>query len=520
MGLRINTNISALRALRQLQINDRVQSRSLERLSTGLRINRASDDPPGLVISEQLRAQLNGLNRAVENSQNAANLINTADAAVQEISNLLAKVESSLVFVQNTGGASTEQIQAEQDGVDQAITAIDRIVATTRFAGRPLINGTAEFLTSSVPAPINDLFMRSVTFSGGGTSKTLSFSITTVPTRGVIYGSGVTAGPGGAVLRISGPRGTEDVTVGAGASGAAIAAAINSVAAFTGVFASGTVAAGGSRLTLRTEEFGDKQLVRIQIVGGSLVAGAAGSPPTAEGPTVIAAGTLTASGTTSVVIDTGTDGVITFEGQSFTGVGRFFSVLSRSASFAFSLDPDPATPYTPGTTFSFKVLNTGLTFQLNELPRDTDRLFVGIPNLSTGLLGFEKIRDKIAESIGNSAPTGTVLQGGFVNSIKTGGANSLTNNPANATAIIKAAINKVAGVRGFLGAVSADAIEPNINSVGVHIENLSASLSSIRDLDFAQETANFTRAQILFQSTIAVLASANLVPQSVLALLR
>lgn len=516
MGLRINTNISALRALRQLQINDRVQARSLERLSTGLRINRASDDPPGLVISEQLRAQLNGLNRAVENSQNAANLINTADAAVQELSNLLAKIESSLVFVQNTGGASTEQIQAEQDGVDQAIAAIDRIVATTRFAGRPLINGAAEFLVSSVPGEVNDLLIRSVTFSGGTVSKTLSFTIATVPTRGVIYASGLSAGPAGAVIRITGPRGTEDVTVGALASEASIASAINSVAAFTGVFASSTATTG---ITLRTEEFGDKQLVRMQVIGGSLVSlGGSASAPTAEDPTVVLAGTMTASGTSSTVIDTGKNGVITFEGQSFSGVGRFFSVLSRSASFSFALDPDVT--YTAGTSFSFSVKNTGLVFQLNELPRDTDRLFVSIPNLGTGTLGFDPIRDKIAESIGNSAPTGTVMQGGFVNSIKTGGANSLTNNPANATSIVKAAINKVAGIRGFLGAVSADAIEPNINSVGVHIENLSASLSTIRDLDFAQETANFTRAQILFQSTIAVLASANLVPQSVLALLR
>jgi flagellin len=84
---------------------------------------------------------------------------------------------------------------------------------------------------------------------------------------------------------------------------------------------------------------------------------------------------------------------------------------------------------------------------------------------------------------------------------------------------IGVSINQVSKLRGFLGAVTADSIEPNINQLQVHIENLSASLSTIRDLDFAEETANFTKTQILFQSGIAVLASANLIPQSILTLL-
>ena len=114
MGLRINTNISAVTALRTLKINERSQATSLERLSTGLRINRASDDPSGLVISEIIRAQLVGLKQAVENSQNASNLVSVADAALGNISDLLVGINESIIFALNTGGTSPDQIEAEQ----------------------------------------------------------------------------------------------------------------------------------------------------------------------------------------------------------------------------------------------------------------------------------------------------------------------------------------------------------------------------------------------------------------------
>ena len=140
MGLRVNTNASAVTALRNLRLSDAAQSKSLERLSTGLRINRASDDPSGLVISEQLRAQVKSLGQALENTQNASNLIGTAEAALAEVSKLLIDIRESALFALNTGGTSQEQVEAEQDAVDAAIGAIDRIAASTRF-GRTQLRG-------------------------------------------------------------------------------------------------------------------------------------------------------------------------------------------------------------------------------------------------------------------------------------------------------------------------------------------------------------------------------------------
>ncbi|MBI3097660.1 MAG: hypothetical protein HYY93_05345 [Planctomycetes bacterium] len=150
MGLRVNTNRSAVTTLRSLNQTDKRQVTTFERLSTGLRINRASDDPSGLVISEILRGQLGSLQQAVENSTNAANLVSTSEAALTEVSSLLVGIRESVIFALNTGSSSPDQIAAEQDSVDQAIAAIKRIADSTKFGTTRLLNGNSELTTTDV----------------------------------------------------------------------------------------------------------------------------------------------------------------------------------------------------------------------------------------------------------------------------------------------------------------------------------------------------------------------------------
>lgn len=547
MGLRINTNVSALTALRNLQVNDSKQARSLERLATGLRINRGADDPSGLVISEQLRAQITSLNQAVQNSQNAQNMVTTADAAISEVSTLLNEIKSSVVFAQNTSGASLEQILAEQDAVDQSIGAIDRIANTTRFAGRALLNGTSQYQvvsnvdgTGAVSSMLNDVFIRQVVFQPTDTTKTLSFQITQKPLRARIQMTGTVTNASATVsasFRITGSRGTADVTVGGGASNSTIAAAINTVAQFTGVMAS----AAGTDLNLFSEDMGNSAFVRMEMLSGQInttagVINAVSSTSTGldYANVMFNTGLGTAFVAGEVADSKGRDATIAFSGQSFRGVGNAFSISTPIATLSFKIDPDVIAPTAIDTlnerTVNLLVANGGLRFQLNEKAVDTDRVFLGIPNLSSTSLGADTTRDLVASVNGQSTATGGSIidggagvgttQGGFISSIKTGGSNSLLNNAANAANITDSAITQVGVVRGFLGAIVANTIEPNKNVLGTHIESLSKSLSDIRDLDFAAETSNFTKLQILFQSSIAVLASSNLIPQSVLSLLR
>ncbi len=488
MGLRINNNISAFRALRNLRINDRNQASSLERLSTGLSINRASDNPSGLVISEQLRAQISALKQAVDNTQTASGLIATADAALQEVSDLLVGIQDSVVFALNEGGSSPEQVAAEQASVDSAIAAISRIANTTRYAGRALLNGASDFrLLSTTSTGLDNLTLRQFEFSPSVTSATVAVTVgTAAERRGISAGGAVT---GSTVLRITGDRGTADITLAGGAATTAVKAAINAVANVTGVFVSGT---GAAQLAV-SEEFGSKRLADITVVSGDFAG-------------------VTAGGKRGVG-NAGVDAVASINGNSFTADGRQFSVQTANLSASFAVAPGTAA----ATTLSFKVEKSGLGFQIGTDAAATDSLRVGIQSVSSSVLGAETIADSVA--VAGGAP-GTTTQFGFLESLKTGGANDLDSNPGNARKIIDAAINQVAGLRGFLGAVQSQTLEPNIDSLGIAIENLVAAESSIRDLDFAEETANFTRTQILFQAGTSVLASANLIPQSVLTLLR
>ncbi len=497
MGLRINTNTTAIRALRNLRINDRNQARSLERLSTGLRIVRASDDPSGLVISEQLRTQISSLNQAVDNTQNASNLIATADAALSELADLLIKIRDSVTFALNTGPSSPEQIEAEQDSVDQAISAIDRIANTTRFADSSLLNGNRSIQVLANSNEINDLNLRSVNFAAGATSATYQVTVNVSGEFALLSLDGFDVPAGSSVtLRITGPRGTADLTVGTSATDAtsqvvAVTSAVNRLAAFTGVFASNI----GDTVRLRSEDVGADQAISVEVIDGD--------------GTTDNAGALTV-GTRR--FDVGENYELNINGVQFEGSGRRFSIVSQFLDAEFSLEP-----LTALGVYSFRIRNSGMFFQLNTEPLPTDGIQVGVRPMNAATLGFEEIDDFITQHNGGDLAD---MQGGFLTSLRTGAANDLVNDPGNAALIVSESLNSVNALRGYLGALQAQTLEPNIDALGVAIENLQASESSIRDLDFAEETSTFTRNQILFQAGTAVLASANLIPQTVLTLLR
>lgn len=142
MSLMINRNLSALNAWRNLTLSDSNLSRSMERLSSGVRINRAADDPAGLAISEKLRAQVNGFDAAVKNSETAINLVQTAEAGLSKVSTLLIKLRGLAVDSANAGTADRQTLAANQDEVTQILESIDRIAKNTRYGTKKLLDGT------------------------------------------------------------------------------------------------------------------------------------------------------------------------------------------------------------------------------------------------------------------------------------------------------------------------------------------------------------------------------------------
>lgn len=144
MSLRINHNIAALDAQRNLVNTTNMLSQSMEKLSSGFRINRASDDPAGLVISEQFRAQVAGLNRAISNSEGSINMIQTAEGALTEINNLLVKMRELAIHAANEGFNDTAQLDADQSEIANSMATIDRIAANTQFGTKKLLDGSKD----------------------------------------------------------------------------------------------------------------------------------------------------------------------------------------------------------------------------------------------------------------------------------------------------------------------------------------------------------------------------------------
>ena len=147
---RINTNISSLIAQNNLARANSDLAVRLRRLSTGLRINSGADDPAGLIVSDRLRSELEGLGQAIDNSERASSVIATTEAHLAEVSDLLNSIKSLIVEAANTGGVSDEEIEANQLQIDSAVESITRISNTASFAGLQLLNGALDYLTSGV----------------------------------------------------------------------------------------------------------------------------------------------------------------------------------------------------------------------------------------------------------------------------------------------------------------------------------------------------------------------------------
>src|SRR3954453_4739823 len=142
MSLRVNTNTMAFNAYRNLSATDTSMGKSLEKLSSGLRINRAGDDASGLVISENLRSQVGGLKQAVRNAQDGISVVQTAEGALTEVHSMLQRMRDLAVQANNTGGLNARAKTNIQSGVTQLKSELDRIAGTTTFNGKKLLDGS------------------------------------------------------------------------------------------------------------------------------------------------------------------------------------------------------------------------------------------------------------------------------------------------------------------------------------------------------------------------------------------
>jgi flagellin len=471
---RINTNVASLVAQRGLNSSQKNLNETLQRLSSGLRINRGADDPAGLIASEGLRSEISGINQAIDNSSRASNVISTAEGALSEVASLLLNVKSLVVQAANTGALSSDEIKANQLQLDSAVESITRISNTTTFAGLKLLNGNLDYVTSGVAnTAITALHINQANF-GTATSIPVNVNvITSAQTADLEFRSGSVASS--VTLEISGANGVETLTFTSGTAASAIAFAVNGVGDTTGVTADYVNGNPASGVAFHSSGYGSKSFVSVTAQNGSFA-------------TVDSTG---ASKTRTV----GRDAVATINGSVTVGDGLSLKLNTNTLDVDLTLDSSVGL----GST-SFAITGGGALFQLGAQVTSNQQVNVGLGSIAASKLGDTDV--------------------GFLNDLVTGGSSTLVSgNAANASKIIERAISQVAVLRGRLGAFEKNTLDTNVNSLQVALENVTSSESKIRDADFAFETAQLTRSQILTQAGTSVLSTANSTPQSVLSLL-
>lgn len=490
MALVINTNVPSLNAQRNLDSSQSAAATSLERLSSGLRINSARDDAAGLAIANRFTSQINGLNQAARNAADGISLAQTAEGALQEVTNNLQRIRELAVQAANATNSSADRA-ALQSEVDQLVAEIDRVADTANFNGVKLLDGSFSSQTFQVGATEGETVsvssvIDSNTNALGENALTLGGSKLNVQTAGVVV-SGITGNDLSVTVTDANGNtvGTagEAIAIGANDEASTIAATINALDSALGLTATAT----------------------NSVVLGSLSANLGATSFDLEGVTISA--TITDAQDLTVVKDavnaqSGTTGVTaSFADASDKGELTFTSSDGRDISIA-SWNTATATD-----TAAFGTLT------LDENAGDTSAVAVGSVAVTS---------TKGAIAIAETTTSEVVTGGSQQSSLDSVDNVDLATSAATASAslsVLDAAIAQISAGRADLGAIQ-NRFESVIASLQVASENAEASRSRIQDADFAAETANLTKSQILTQAGISVLAQANAQPQQVLALLQ
>lgn len=459
--MRINNNIMAMNTYRQLGIGNSSAAKSMEKLSSGYRINRAGDDAAGLSISEKMRGQIRGLDQAGRNAQDGISLIQTAEGALNETHSILQRMRE--LSVQSSNGTATDADRnAIQDEINQLISEIDRIGNTTEFNTKTLLNGSQ---TQSVAITTNNSNIKSLTaFNAMVEGTDYNISVTNVSKAA-------------ANLNSAGNIGLQ-------------AGDINFV--------------GGNF------DVGDK--IEILVSDGT----AAGLKNLTLQVNGVAIDSLTDHDVTNLAtFNSGGGNELTVAAASFNAA---LGSGNGTVQFDFAMEADYLVTKGAATVYSgTDVQTTNGELRLGDLRASVDK------TLTANAVNAVTINGKAVEfQIGaNENQTSSLSIGDMrAAALKVSGLD--VNDQINAkTAITKIdnAIRLVSDERAKLGAVQ-NRLEHTINNLGTAAENLQAAESRIRDVDMAQEMMEYTKNNILQQAATAILAQANQAPQMVLQLLR
>ena len=411
---------------------------------------------------------------------------------MQEVSSLLLDLENLIDQSANEAGLTDQEVAANQLQIDSILQSIDRLAEATAFGDRKLLNGDFDFTTANVTAAdlanvqVNAAKLaagasRQVTVTRLAESEVANINTVLSGTDGGGVANGTLKGT--TTIQIRGNFGAELLSFASGTSQAAMVTAVNDRSELTGVTASAFNGADGASpgiVSFSSTGYGADTFVAVSILENDGVAIDIVPPDTER--------------------DYGVDGTFTINGANAIVDGLDVSVragdLSTDLTLSEAFGGDPTAP----TSTSFDITGGGAVFSISPTVGLSGQESIGIGEVSSARLGNNAV--------------------GFLASLRSGLANDLASkNFATAQRIVRSAINEVASLRGRLGGFQKDTLVRTINSLQVARENVTAAESAIRDADFASETSNLTRAQILVSSSTSVLRVANTQPQNALALL-
>ncbi|QEL13787.1 flagellin N-terminal helical domain-containing protein [Limnoglobus roseus] len=455
MALSINNNVASLNAQNSLNRTSNALSSSLQKLSTGLKVNKGADGPAALVISEQQRAQIAGLKTAIDNTNKAVALVQTGEGALNEVNSLLTKVRSLAVDSANSGVNDSTAQAANQAEIKNILSTVDRITGTTKFGSKNLFDGSAGVSGTSSAAATT--FLKATTDTAAGS---YAVTVTTAGSKGAVTAGTAQAANLAADENIS-INGTQ-IKLTKGSSQQQVVDKINEYSSQTGVTAD--ISSGKTRLA--TNSYGADSSVTVV----SDTAAAANSS---------GIGTTVATGT-------GVDIAGTINGNAYTGKGNVLTAnagVEKGLSVAIGATAAGAIATDTTGLGSVTVANNSLSFQVGA--NSGESVKVSFDKVSSTNLG-----------VGASGTFGSLSQ-------------IDTSNGAEALKVIDKAISDVSELRSRLGAFQSNTLQSTANNLQTTLENTTAAESVVRDTDFASEIANYTKLQTQVQAGSTVLGNAN-----------
>ena len=498
MGMVVRSNIMALNANRQLGMNNSQVSKSLEKLSSGYKINRAGDDASGLAISEKMKAQIKGLETASTNSQDGISLVQTAEGALTEVHDMLNRM------VELAGKAANGTIDSEtdraalQDEMNSLLDEIDRIAESTDFNGIKLLNG--DLATNTVKLGNIKL--------GNGTASTTEAATAATSTQAI--GAGAADQASKLTVEYTDANGKlQSVTVDytsntdAGKNTTAIRDALKANSELSALF---DIAGGANDITFTAKTAGEGGVKVTGMTTSDATGTAIGKLAFKDGTDAYekvtngADGTkagdkVTVNGTVYEFVANAGDKVTT-EGAVAVLVGA--DVDASIANLNKALESEGVTVEKATNDLLFKPMSNGkgLTLQIGATGDAYNKVTINVGNMSSKGLGIDNLRNI-----------------GIMSQDAASAALDQIKNGADS------AINTVSSVRAELGAMQ-NRLEHTINNLDVASENMQSANSQIRDTDMAKEMMEYTKKNVLTQAAQAMLAQANQQPQSILQLLQ